>query len=670
MTIARRPEVERSRWHARFAPGAAALGIYLAISVTLWWGAWSTHPTSTTTCGCGDAARYLWFLEWPAYALTHGHSVLYSTWLYHPSGLNLLNDTSVLAFGVVLAPVTWLFGPVASLNVASTLIPALSALSMFWLLRRWVSWAPAAFVGGLLYGFSPYIVNGVAAGWLNTMLAVPPLIVACLDELCVRRRYRPAAVGAVLGGLITLEFFISTEQLAITFVTAAIGLVALGLYAVAFHRDELVHRAYRIVVGFGVAGGVAVALLAYPLWFTFAGPAHLSGLVWPSVAPGYYGTTLAEFFRLTTRAEVAQTTGLLHRYGGYQGIALHQSEYLGIALVMVLIAGVVLWRRDRRLWLFATVGVASMALCLAPFRWVNGFWVPWRVLGRIPVLQNILPVRFASMTYLATAVMLGIIVDHARASTLRWARRSNAADRSDSADRADRAAARRPGPRLVAALVAAAVAVVAIGPIASTYADRLPLVMEPVVLPEWFATVGPHLPPGQVVLTYPAALGGIQASMAYQAVDGMSFALVGGDGPTGVPQRAGAQRPGLTVLAGTTFSLDPATAFLPASVAQVRRALTGWGTTLVVIPDQPGLPAYDKGNNTAYAVALMTATLGAAPSYRARAWTWAVGERPSGPLTITPDAFRSCVGTANFPVGPPQTVPDCVLTASTGGRAG
>ena len=64
-----------------------------------------------TTCGCGDAARFLWYFAWPAFALTHGHDVLYSTWLFHPGGINLLDDTSVVALGVVLAPVTWLCRP-------------------------------------------------------------------------------------------------------------------------------------------------------------------------------------------------------------------------------------------------------------------------------------------------------------------------------------------------------------------------------------------------------------------------------------------------------------------------------------------------------------------------------------------------------------------------------
>ena len=647
------PKVSRPPRAARLLPGAVAAGIYLAISVAFWWGAWSTHPSTSTTCGCGDASRYLWFLEWPAYALTHGHNVLYSQWMFHPTGLNLLDDTSVLAFGIVLAPVTWLFGPIASLNTASTLIPVLSALSMFWLLRRWVSWAPAAFVGGLLFGFSPFILNGLVTGWLNIMLAVPPLIVGCLDELCVgRRRRRPGAVGAALGVLLAVQFFISTETLAITVVTAGIGMVVVGLYAAVFHFGELRRQARRIASGLGVAAGVAFALLAYPLWFALAGPAHLRGLVWPAITPGYYGAVLSEFFRL---AGTAQATVAQRRYGGYQGTSLHQAEYVGVALAVVLIAGVLLWWRDRRLWLLAFLEVAAIALCLAPFTWANHFWVPWRILAHIPVVQNILPIRFAAMVYLAAAVMLGIIVDHTRTSSLQLIVRVRTAARGRSHS------VPPIWPRLVAGVVALAVALTALVPIAATYAGNIPLTMEPVVLPEWFQTVGPHLPAGHVVLTYPAAFGGIQAPMAWQAVDKMSFALVGGDGPASVAQRAGAERPGFTVLADATFSLDPATAFLPSTVTKVHRAIAGWGTTLVVIPDQPNLPRYDQGNHTAYAVGLITLALGVGPQYRAQAWTWTVGPTISPSVQIDPTAFRLCVGTTNYRPGPPQTVPDCVL---------
>ena len=155
-----------------------AFAIYLLVSTGLWWHVWSTHPTGVATCGCDDPGLFTWFLAWPANAIAHGHSVLYSTAIFHPGGVNLLSMTSVLAIGIPLAPVTWLFGPVATLNVAATLGPVLSALAMFWLLRRWVSWTPAAFIGGLVYGFSPFVLTAVSVGHLNVaFLFLLPLMV-------------------------------------------------------------------------------------------------------------------------------------------------------------------------------------------------------------------------------------------------------------------------------------------------------------------------------------------------------------------------------------------------------------------------------------------------------------------------------------------------------------
>ena len=160
---------------------------------------WSTSPSQVMTCDCTDAGRSLWYLEWSAFALSHGHQLLFSTWMFHPVGFNLLDDTSVPVIGLIMSPVTLVFGPVTAINVASTLIPALTALAMFWLLRRWVTWAPAAFVGGLAYGFSALVIVQLAFGWLNlACLALLPLIVGCLDELFLRQRARPARVGIAL----------------------------------------------------------------------------------------------------------------------------------------------------------------------------------------------------------------------------------------------------------------------------------------------------------------------------------------------------------------------------------------------------------------------------------------------------------------------------------------
>ena len=52
------------------------------------------------------------------------------------------------------------------------------------------------------------------------------------------------------------------------------------------------------LAGLGVGAVVALVLLAYPLWFTLAGPAHLSGRVWPTLTAGVGGITPSGLWHL------------------------------------------------------------------------------------------------------------------------------------------------------------------------------------------------------------------------------------------------------------------------------------------------------------------------------------------------------------------------------------
>ena len=360
----------------------------------VWWNVWSSHPTSITTCGCGDSSLFTWFLSWPAYAISHGLNPLYSTAMFHPTGVNLLANTGEVGIGVVLAPVTWIFGPVATLNVALTLSPTLSALAMFVLLRRWVTWEPAAFVGGLLYGFSPFVLVSLTDAHLMIGLGViPPLVVACLDEILVRQKRRPATTGIILGLLVAVQFFIGTELLTITVIAGGIGLVLIGLFGARKSEDRGA-RVRHAGVAFLAAGVTTVILLVYPVWFALAGPAHFSGSVWPASILGRGGTT----FRITcSRLHLQQAlVKYLHQIGGYQGRAL-SNQYFGIGLCTVVIGGLIVWWRDRRLRLFGAIGLISVVLSLGL---ENSVWVPWRVLVRLPLIQNIIPVRFVAVSYL------------------------------------------------------------------------------------------------------------------------------------------------------------------------------------------------------------------------------------------------------------------------------
>ena len=569
---------------------ALAFAGYLALSVVEFWNVWSTHPTAVTTCGCGDASLFLWFLEWPAYALAHGHNPLYSTALFHPAGINMLSNTSVLAIGLPLAPVTWLFGPVATLNVASTLGPALSALAMFWLLRRYVQWEPAAFVGGLVFGFSAFAFVNVVGGHLMSGVLIPvPLIVGCLDELLIRQRRRPVRVGVALGLLVVVQFFLSTEILVITVIGAAVGVALLAAYGAGRDGTDLAGRVPHALRGLGAGAAVSVALLAYPLWFALDGPAHFSGLVWPTLEPGAGGIVLSNLWHLRVMTSLRNVMQVV---GGYEGPALPQTEYLGLGLLVVVGAGLLAWWRDLRLWFFAALGMVTIVLSLGV---ETHHWVPWRVLARVPLIRSIIPGRFMVVTTLCAAAMAAVVVDRTRASVGSWIRRDGAAHATGAG--AEGTGVRRGGvARVVAAAAALSVAAVAIVPMGSAVATNVPVTTEAVTLPRWFTDVAPRLPPGQVVLAIPAPFSLIQSAMTWQAVDSLRYAMVGGSGPEGIPARAGKERAGMEVVSAASFSLDGPPTPAPRTIAALRQALAGWGVTLVVMPDPSTLPALRPGH--------------------------------------------------------------------------
>ena len=449
------------RWRPWMTPVAAG-AVYLVVGFTLWVHAWVEGATTHTLCGCGDPALFLWFFQWPATALAHGQNPFYSTALFHPGGINLLAQTSVTGLSLPLVPVTWIWGPVASLNVASTLTPAIGAFTAFAVMRRWVSWTPAAFLGGLLYGFSPFVLTSLEFAHLMTAaLMLLPLILAVLDEIVVRQRHSPVWTGALLGLLVFAQFFLSSELLAITALVAAVCLVVLVIAALVSDRDTVRRLAPHAVTGLAVGVVVGGVLLAWPVWFALEGPAHLSGLVWPNV--GVIGGFIPSSY---VSAGYPDPHNVFMTLGGYEGAPLASAGYLGWGLVAVLLAGIVIFRRDRRLWFFGFV-LFLCVVCSLGER--HGQWEPAWIFTKLPIIENVIEQRFMAIGFLAAAIMLAIVLGCIHRVLPDWR-------------------------GIVAAAAAACVALV---PVTVTFGDRLPFTMRPVILPRWYTEVAPSLPPGQ-----------------------------------------------------------------------------------------------------------------------------------------------------------------------------
>ena len=147
--------------------------LYLALGFLLWAHAWAEGATTHTLCGCGDPALFLWFFQWPATALAaRGKSVLLGgavpSGRHQPAGADVGHriEPAARAGDVDLGP-----GGVAQRGLDDHA----RAHGLYGVrgIRRWVTWTPAAFLGGLLYGFSPFVLTSLEFAHLMTAALWP-----------------------------------------------------------------------------------------------------------------------------------------------------------------------------------------------------------------------------------------------------------------------------------------------------------------------------------------------------------------------------------------------------------------------------------------------------------------------------------------------------------------
>jgi hypothetical protein len=343
-------------------------------------------------------------------------------------------------------------------------------------------------------------------------------------------------------------------------------------------------------------------------------------------------------------------------FSGYQGPPLPPPEYLGLGMIIVLVAGVVAWRRDRRLWFFGALGLITLLASLG----VKSYWTPWRLLTHVPLVQNVIPSRLVAIISLCVAIMMAIVIDRAHRSVRSWAKGLG----STAIQHRQVLTGRLAGA--VAGFTALALVAVALVPIGSALASNTPLTTRAVTLPGWFSDIAPHLPPGEVLLTYPPP--GIGSStLAWQAVDSLHFAIAMGVGPESILQRAGKERAGQSVINAAAFSFDGPPKATAANIDAVRQALTGWGVTMVAVADPKTLvPPFGQFDNTAWTIALFTIVLHRLPQFRGDTWVWRdVATSVLGRhYAISASAFAGCTGPQIYQSPSRLAVPSCVLSAA------
>jgi hypothetical protein len=623
------------------------IALFTLPSIALWWHVWTGHPSSTLTCPCGDPAQEVWFMAWPAWAVEHAANPFFSGAVNVPHGANLLSNTAGTLVGIVLSPVTWLWGPVAATNVALTLAPGLSAWGCWLALRSFVGWKPGAIPAALVYGYSAALVTSLLFGHVSvSVLPVPPLLLLSLYAIVVRQARTPWRDGLLLAGLIVVQFLISPEILVMCVLFAVVGLVV----AAAVWWRTLPSRLPYAARSLGVGVGLSAALLAYPAWFGLAGPQAVSGVLFATSAIA--GVYLSGYLSPGPYGELANS---VTRFGGYYGPTGPPSNYLGWGTAVGTVVALFFARRRPLAWLLALLALVAMWLSLGSYLLggtlvLSRGWMPWRTLSKLPVLKEILPDQLTPFTTLFISFVLALGLDalyrHVKATSKKQALRVEA----------------------IPGLATLAIGVAALLPVFWTFG--LPLTVQSTAIPAWMARNAPSLPHNTVLLTVPFAVSGSAQPMLWQAVDDMHFRLAGAamktpdatGGPVGQGALGSARRILSDLSVGAVVGGEPTGT--AAQLSTVRAALRTWRVTEVVIDGPSSDPVYASG--------FLTAALGAAPSYVRRAWVWKI---PAGGPAAPPasgGALTRCAATSAGSAGRagragpqhPLAMAACVLGAA------
>ena len=560
----------------RRAPSATPVGLvfagggilYVAMAIGVFATIWLTPgaPSSTALGVGGDPQLAIWFLRWQAFALTHGHNLLFTTYLDAPQGVNLMWNTTAPLIGVALAPVTFTLGAVFAYNLAETLGLAISALAAFAMIRRYVRATDAigtgaALIGGALYGFSPFMASHALGHPPLVTLFTPPLMLLLLDDLFNRQTGRATRRGVPLGVLAAIQLLLWEELLLAEALVGAVGIVVLLAYSAVARPGE---RLSAVIGGrwpyaaraFAAAFVTFVVLVGVPLAIQFFGAQTVHGAVW---GRGQFVTDLLAFVTPTPMQAIAP--GFAAQLSEHFSANVYEwSGYLGIPLIALLAYAVrSLWSRGLTreagiVGILAVLGVFVALISMGPVVNIAGhtlllpvafiavaivfavrrrfpqlgvrraarlilwtFLVVWSATIFVPFVNDVIPARLMLFVFLFAAMILAIWLDHA----LRKARAAGGS------------LAFRALP-----LVMAGLALVPLIP-------RQPFPTMPVGVPSFFTTPAlvDQVPSGSVALVAPFAYDWrLAVPMLWQSESGMRYRMPEGfawiPGPSYVPHRS------------------------------------------------------------------------------------------------------------------------------------
>jgi len=175
-----------------------------------------TWPHATYLAGklpnTRDAGSYVWGFWWMAHSVLNFQDPWVTTYIAAPVGTQLGLHALMPLAGVVMLPVTLMFGPSASYTLLSIMLPGLMAYAMYRVARLWLPSQVGPIAAGAFFGFSSMLDYQT---WVHLNLAAGALFLPITLEAAIRLRRKPRPVPAVVLGVVLGASMLVDQQSAI-----------------------------------------------------------------------------------------------------------------------------------------------------------------------------------------------------------------------------------------------------------------------------------------------------------------------------------------------------------------------------------------------------------------------------------------------------------------------
>jgi hypothetical protein len=380
-----------------------------------------------------DVASYVWALWWMAHQVAHLGNPFTTTYMAAPVGIQLGFDTLMPLPGLIMTPVTLIWGPSASFAVLTIITPGVLCYVTYRAARLWLG-HPGAIAAGALFGLSTMVT------WQNMYhlnISIGTIFLPLTLEATIRLRRNPGRRQGVVLGVILGASVLTNQESAVLAVLLAIGVLVPWLVRLAIRpgiarmRDQL----GTLVLGAGVAVVVASPQLAAMIGQAGNGGTALEKTTTYQLTKsyGWYGVGLPTLFSPSPRLNHFHLAHLASAYHYTQ--PLEGRPTFGVVLAGLAVLGLLLsWRKGYAWWL-ALLWLIGAALALGTslvietktYMPLATTWhgvevslaMPYSWLIRIPGLSALREAdRLALLGLLGAAILAGLAIqwlcDHAK----------------------------------------------------------------------------------------------------------------------------------------------------------------------------------------------------------------------------------------------------------------